>query len=235
MYIVDDKYINQTISNLVTSRLRQDILNGRFAAGKHITIKQISEDYKVSPMPVREAFNCLKGEKLIELEQYKGAVIKLLDEKSISDIYEVRASIEELIMVNIAKKGMDEAMRGKLRVINESIDFSLPAEKISSRFAEVNNIFHETLFVLCDNQYAKGVYQLYTNLLEALKRRYPVSIDRINASHVEHNQIIDAIYSQRVDKIHDLAIAHAKGALEHMLSRMRLETEKSALLADKIM
>jgi len=223
MYVVDDKYINETISNSVTTRLRQDIINGRFEIGERITIKQIAEDYNVSPMPVREAFNCLKGEKLLVLEQYKGATIKPLDKKSVSDIYDVRESIEELIMVNIAQKGVEDSLCKRLHEINESIGFSINTETISQRFAEVNDIFHTTLFKMCDNQYAKDIYQIYTNLLRALKKRYPVNIERIHSSYIEHNRIIDAVSNQRIEDIRCLARDHANGAKEEMLANMGLE------------
>lgn len=223
MYVIDDKYVNETISNAVTARLRQDIINGRFGIGERITIKQIAEDYNVSPMPVREAFNCLKGEKLIVLEQYKGATIIPLDRKSVSDIYDVRASVEELIMVNIAQKGIEDSICKKLHEINESMDFSINPETVSQRFAEVNDIFHATLFKMCDNQYAKDIYQLYTNLLRALKKRYPVSIERIHASYIEHNRIIEAVSNRRIEDIRCLARDHAKGAKEEMLANMGLE------------
>jgi len=223
MYVIDNKYVNETISNVITSRLRQDIINGRFGVGERISIKQIAEDYNVSPMPVREAFNCLKGEKLIVIEQYKGAVIKPLDKKSVSDIYDVRASVEELIMVNIAQKGLEEAACKNLHDINESINFSDPTESISQRFIQINDIFHATLFKFCDNQYAKDIYQLYTNLLRALKMRYPVSDERIHTSYIEHNKIIDAVFNQQIDEIRFLARAHAKGAKEEMMMNMGLE------------
>ena len=61
-----------TVAAQVTERLRSDIINKNIEPGSKITIKEISERYGVSNMPVREAFRTLEGEKLLEIIEGKG-------------------------------------------------------------------------------------------------------------------------------------------------------------------
>lgn len=56
-----------TVASKVTERLREDIISKKIEAGSRITIKEISERYGTSNMPVREAFRTLEGEKLLEI------------------------------------------------------------------------------------------------------------------------------------------------------------------------
>src|SRR5690554_3646300 len=132
----------ETISQYVTDRLRQEIIDGRFKPGERIRIKEISEGYNVSQMPVREAFNRLKGENLIEIEQYKGAIIRPMNAKSIADVYDVRCVIEVLIMRNVAAKGLSDIRVQELHDINDSIDISLDQNQMNSVFGVMNDKFH---------------------------------------------------------------------------------------------
>ena len=50
-----------TVASKVTERLREDIISKKIEAGSRITIKEISERYGTSNMPVREAFRTLEG------------------------------------------------------------------------------------------------------------------------------------------------------------------------------
>ena len=91
--IVADK----TLAARVTDKLREDIINNKFEAGSRITIKEISERYGVSPMPVREAFRTLEGEKFLEINAYKGATVQRIDGSFVRDVYGILRALECLI------------------------------------------------------------------------------------------------------------------------------------------
>ncbi len=55
-----------TIAARVTEQLREDIINKIIEPGSRITIKEVSERYGTSNMPVREAFRTLEGERKIQ-------------------------------------------------------------------------------------------------------------------------------------------------------------------------
>ncbi len=209
-----------TVAQTITDRLRQDIIDGRYKAGERITVSQISQDYHVSAMPVREAFQCLKGEHLIELLQYKGAIIKDLDAKSVSDIYDVRGAIEVLIMENICKNGLPPEKAEELAAINDSIDFAQPSLELNQYFTDTNERFHQALFEICDNQQAKNMYVFYSNLLRALKKRYPLSVERIRASQAEHRGMLEALSKGDLEETRRISVLHAQGAKSDLLKQM---------------
>ena len=216
-----------TVSQAVTDRLRQEIIDGCYEAGERITVNQIVKKYGVSPMPVREAFQCLKGEHLVELLQYKGAIVTPLDAKAVSDIYDVRGAIEVLIMTNIFKNGLSPEMVEKLKEINASIDFSRPADEVNQRYIETNELFHKTLFTVCDNRQATDMYVFYTNLLRGLRKRYPISLERIRASQREHYRMLDAFCEGDLDAIKSITTLHALETKRTVLSQMK-QTASSA-------
>ena len=64
----------------VAAALREAILTHRMKAGDEVTLKATAEMLGVSVTPVREAFQMLARDGLIELRPNKGAVILGLNE-----------------------------------------------------------------------------------------------------------------------------------------------------------
>ena len=184
-------------------------------------------------MPVWEAFQCLKGEHLIELLQYKGAVVKPLDAKTVADIYDVRCAVEVLIMTNVYKNGLTPEMVDRLLAINDLIDYEKPLPEINRCFAETNELFHKSLFSVCDNQQAKDMYVFYSNLLQALKKRYPISVERIRTSQAEHYKMLEAVCEGDLETVKSITTLHALGAKQDLLGRMKEETPRERKGAGK--
>ncbi len=208
----------ETVAKYVTDRLRNDIISGKFSFGERIRIKQIAEKYNVSAMPTREAFNRLQGENLIEIEQYKGAIIRPMTAKSISDVYDVRRAVEILITSRIAERGISDQEEAKLNEINNSLDFSLSIADLNIQFSEMNDDFHDYLLGLCDNQHAVEVYVSFSRLLMLLKKRYPLKVERIKSSQLEHQEIIEILKTNDVEGAEEIIKRHANNAKEHMLT-----------------
>lgn len=211
-----------TVSQVVTDRLRQDILDGRYGPGDRITVNEIAQEYGVSHTPVREAFQSLKGERLVEILQYKGAVVKQMDIKTVADIYDVRCAVEVVIMSSIYKNGISSEMAQQLTSINNMLDFGRSPAEIQQNFSLINDLFHHTLFSACDNQQAVEMYILHSNLFQALKKRYPVGIDRIRVSHAEHYRMLDILRDGTLEELRNLTIQHNEGAKENFLHQMKI-------------
>ena len=67
---VTDKY---SLRGRVFSKLREDILSGKYEENEELKEVAIGEELGVSRTPVREAFRQLKLEGLIQIRQKKGA------------------------------------------------------------------------------------------------------------------------------------------------------------------
>lgn len=62
----------ETLRAQLADALRDEILAGRLAAGQHITVGEIAEQYGVSATPVREALVDLAAQGLLDVEQHRG-------------------------------------------------------------------------------------------------------------------------------------------------------------------
>ena len=78
----------------VAAILRKALLAGEFRPGEELTLTDIAARMGVSRTPVREAFQALAAEGLLELRMNRGAVVACIDEKFIQDHFELRLLLE---------------------------------------------------------------------------------------------------------------------------------------------
>ena len=78
----------------VAAILRKALLAGEFRPGQELSLTDISARMGVSRTPVREAFQALAAEGLLELRMNKGAVVVGIDETFIRDHFELRMLLE---------------------------------------------------------------------------------------------------------------------------------------------
>ncbi len=93
----------------ITAVLKKALFSGEYKSGDELSLTDIAAKLGVSRTPVREAFQALEAEGLIELRMNKGAIVKPIDEKYITDHYEMRILLESEAAARAAKNGMPEA------------------------------------------------------------------------------------------------------------------------------
>ena len=93
----------------VAAALREAILSHQFAEGEELTLKDTAAQLGVSSTPIREAFQMLAREGLIELRPNRGAIVLGMNEKRLRDHYETRAALERAAVVLVCRKKADIA------------------------------------------------------------------------------------------------------------------------------
>ena len=78
----------------VAAALRKAIISKQISEGEVLTLENTAQELGVSITPVREAFQILARDGLIELKQSKGAVVLGINETTIREHYQVRAALE---------------------------------------------------------------------------------------------------------------------------------------------
>ena len=74
--------------------LREAIITQEFKQGEVLTLESTARALGVSVTPVREAFQILARDGLIELSQNRAAVVLGMSAKNIREHYEIRAALE---------------------------------------------------------------------------------------------------------------------------------------------
>jgi DNA-binding GntR family transcriptional regulator len=83
--------------------LRSMIVSFDLAPGSRVTETQLADYFQVSRTPVRAALQRLENEDLLTIKAKQGCFIRNIDMLSISHYYDVRVSLENLVLSEISK------------------------------------------------------------------------------------------------------------------------------------
>ncbi len=86
----------QSLNELVYLELRRQILWGEIRAGSALSVRRLSEEFSVSPMPVRDAIRRLAIEELVEVTPRSSTRVSLISPDTVREIAEIRSRLEAL-------------------------------------------------------------------------------------------------------------------------------------------
>jgi len=132
----------------ITSILKKALLAGEYKSGEELSLTGIATQLGVSRTPVREAFQTLEAEGLIELRLNKGAIVKTIDKKFITDHYEMRILLECEAIRRATLHHMD--VSELLTALYHLSDNGRLAA--CSDFIELNQKIHLSIWKAADNQ-----------------------------------------------------------------------------------
>ena len=205
----------------ICDELRNDILDRRFEIGARLKIVQLARHYGVSQMPVREALQQLQGEGLVRIVPNRGAVVRGVDEKFISNIYDIREILESFFTrraaVIASRRDVEE-----LNVIQSTYEQYAKVEDIAKRI-KLNLQFHALIYNLAGNEDALEIIDKHAVVCRLLVRRYNHAPARIHSINQQHRAIIAAIAAKDVDQAGDLAAKHMRDARDELVQKMRDE------------
>ena len=96
----------------VAAELRKAILSRQMKEGEVLSLESVATQLNVSAMPVREAFQILARDGLIQLRKNKGAVVLGITETYIKEHYQLRAILESAAASLAAEPEISELWNG---------------------------------------------------------------------------------------------------------------------------
>lgn len=92
------KYEKQSLSEMVVSQVKNRILSGTLKGGDRLLEQEISDYFKISRAPVREAMRILNEQGIISFSPRKGNHVIEMSDSEILEVFEIRASLETQIL-----------------------------------------------------------------------------------------------------------------------------------------
>jgi len=193
----------RSLVELATSRLRGEILSGALEPGERLVEKILTQRFRISRAPLREAMRLLAEQGLVEHLPRRGVRVTTYSDRDFDELFAVRDALERFAvsLVQVRKPEeldsapLEEAMTG-LRLAAEEGD----------RLAASNahRAFHLALVALADSRQLLVAYeplilklQLYmaANLRREADTSSPVEGVR------RHQRLYDAVLSGDPDRI----------------------------------
>jgi DNA-binding GntR family transcriptional regulator len=114
-----------------------------------LTETELAEHFGVSRTPIRDALNVLEWEGLVHRRQRKGVYLRKPEARVISELYDVRASLESLA-ASLAADRIDQEGKELLERQAQAYDAAL-AHSDAAEIVHTDKVFHETLIGLAGN------------------------------------------------------------------------------------
>jgi len=196
----------------ITSVLKKALLSGEYKSGQELSLTGIANELGVSRTPVREAFQTLAAEGLIELRMNKGAIVKPIDRKFITDHYEMRILLEGNAIYRAANRNPDVTdLLVKLYHVADNA-----AITTSEEYIELNQELHMTIWKAADNQ------KLYDYLLGLWNGPSTGRANSETEHHIqstrEHIEMLECIRRKDADKARSVMESHITRSMENILS-----------------
>lgn len=204
----------QTVEELVTEQLRQEIVQGKFQAGQHLQQDDLAEQLGVSRIPIRAALRVLEAEGLVEFRPHKGVILTKLTHEDLRDIFDSRILLEcratELAVPRLSTAELEQ-MRGAFTALASSDN--------PEQAANLNLLLHHTLYGAAGRPHLLSLIHNLRNKVGPYLQAYILN-DRHSvefcAAQVEHEQLLRACERREGE----LAVVLIKQHLTHVLERL---------------
>lgn len=164
--------------------VREKIINLGFKPGEYVTDAQITEQLKISRTPVREAFQRLEKEGLLVNEARKGWRVYTLDLEDIREIFELKSSIEGML-IGKAAACTDAGLRQDLADAFADMKLSVEANDPDT-WLQADIHLHNTVFLMANNERAEQIIKNLNDQWHRLRLGYVALQGRTTTSLAEH-------------------------------------------------
>ena len=153
-----------SLSHSLFNQLRADILQGKLKPGEKLTEQRVCSEYVVSRTPVREAFQKLENDGLIETIPNRGAFVVGVTDRDIQDMYELRKAYEAIAVRWAIQRITDEEFQA-LQEAYEFMEFYTMRNDIEKMLV-INTGFHQIIYEASHNRMLQKQLASYQNFLK---------------------------------------------------------------------
>jgi len=217
------RFTAQSVSQQLSDYVRAAIAQGAIKPGQRLIEETLAQELGVSRTPVREALRRLEAEGLIEFEAQKGARVRPVSVKELTELYELRILLEGHA-ARLAAKKITPRELAALRQINDQFlallnQADLRGQQIE-QLIELNKEFQTRIIQVSGNRHLIRVAKslLESNALYGVYYYHDAPKSRV--SHQDHCAILDALEKHQAARAEKLMRAHLAQAQAMILATM---------------
>lgn len=204
----------------VITALRQAILDFQLKPGQRLVERELIEQLGVSRTTIREALRELTSEGLVTVVPQRGAMVTAPNLDDAADLYEVRASLESLVVQRFVERATDE----EVQRLQESV------EGIADVASETNDI--REILAAKDRFYAVLIAGARSSALQQLLEGIQARVQVLRATSLseegrtpevvrELRAVVAAVGERDAEKASQLCADHVRAAATTALSSLR--------------
>ena len=195
--------------------VRDRIRKGQFAPEQRLVEVDVIRKTGGSRLKVREAFQRLAAEGLVEIEPFKGASVRSTSLEEVRQIYRARAALEGVAAADFTRLA-SEAQRGKLQEIQAELERCVE-ERSPESFGRLNGEWHGLIVEGAGNAVIDELLQRLNVPIHRLLFDSFYDVERLRTANDDHRRILEAVLARDADAAEQAMRAHVQAGFE-MLS-----------------
>jgi DNA-binding GntR family transcriptional regulator len=200
---------SRTAHEYAIRTLRSAILGGTLAGGTRLVQTELASQLNLSTTPVREALRDLAMEGLVVFDPHRGAVVRLLDIEEVREIYQLRTTLEPLMVRRVAERLTDAELDHAEELANR-----MNSEANLSAWVDLNREFH-AIFAETDD--ASKLAGILANLRDSASAYVSLSLEarpqQVPEANTEHAELVRLYRERDTDAIVQLTLRHLQSTL----------------------
>jgi DNA-binding GntR family transcriptional regulator len=204
----------RSISDQIYEFLKERILLGEIVPGERIIESSVAEDLKTSRTPVREAFQRLVQDGLVERVPQGGVRVTVITPRMVKEVFGIRAVLE-VYAVELACDNIDAETIMKITEMARQARRLLSSQEVNAREGlialwNINTSFHEAIYRATGSEHLLKI----VDQLNSLVRRFrflSMRKTRIRAWD-QHERIIKYLEDKNKPLLGELMKAHIEEA-----------------------
>jgi DNA-binding GntR family transcriptional regulator len=205
-----------TLSEKIYRALKRDIIRGIYQPGEALGEKELTDRYKGSRTPVREAAVRLQNERLLRIVPNRGYFVSPITIQMLNETYEFRAAVESAAAQLAAAKGSQAELLKKLGQLAD-VSCTPDDRKSCVSFIEADTAFHVGIARLARNPM---LIQAVSEARNQMERIMYAAIDIHYFGEVpgrEHREILQAIQDRDPERARLLMHKHIMQSKDKVL------------------
>lgn len=220
-----------SLHNQLVTRLRDLIIEGELAPGARVPERSLCERFGVSRTPLREALKVLASDGLLELLPNRGAIVALITEADIEELFPVMGALEalagEFACARITEEELAEVRALHYQMVLHHRRRELPA------YFRLNQAIHGKILEAARNP---TLSRLYMSLAGRVRRaRYLANMTpaRWDRAVEEHEAILDALAARDGARLAGILKQHLAGKCATVIDALRQEAADTSTVGDR--
>ena len=193
-------------SDKLIEKLKGEIFCGLLKPGDQLEEAELAARFAVSRTPIREAIRSMVDSGLLETRPRKGAIVRILTTKELSDLFEVAAELEGMAC-RLASKLLTQADKN---AIEAGLELCRAAAEIGDipAYAQANLTFHGHIHKASGNDWLVDQLEKIQARINVYRLMPYEVVGRLKKSVAEHQEISDAIVGKNSQLANELMRDH---------------------------
>lgn len=184
--------------------IRSRIIDGTFRPAQRLLEAQLAQDIGVSRNTVKKVLLQIEQERLITIEDNKGARVLSLSIEEIQEYYEIRRCLEVLVIRSAVQRITEQELDHMRQILVEMIE--LKKNQDYDKYSLCNRRFHEIIYEASGKTIAVDMIKSIKTQLIRFQFRTMLAPGRSDNSVLEHQALLDAL-SKRDEEAASAAIS----------------------------